>query len=410
MKLHELFAHFERMHRGLATTVEVRRAIYGDVESADARRLSLYNHVGSTRSRELAASFPQVARVLGPRFDAIALAYFIEHPWGRFDYRPDGAALSTFLGRDPTIPPWLLEVARLEWGKAVAAVSLPVTEPSLGELRLAPGVGLHRLDYDSARWMMQIRERSPEPVPWRGAAVTWRGQQALGRVGPLDATQLAMLEQIQAGTLDLTSLPGEHDKIARSFESFVTTGVVVGDASAVREALLTSATFQLAPFAHFYWVDGIPVISAPGAREAISADEPVLLAIVNRLARPCTLEALTSELELELELARGIVAAMLEAGLVTTTATTASAVDAVEPPPQLVELLARAGISPPLWVDVRGDILAIRASADDDWFATVREAGALQQRLVDIGAQLGIELVPATLVSRDLVALAIVRA
>jgi hypothetical protein len=236
-------------------------ALYGTHDSADARRLTLYNH--ASRSAREPVRRSRSARRRSVRAGARSPAYFLEHPWGRFDFQPAGDELAAWLARDATNPPWLAEVARLEWSKVGAARLPAASDVGTGSLRLAPGVALHRLAYDSARWMIQT-ERPAEPVVWAGAAVTWRSLMATGRsrAARCDAARDAVV----FATAHSTSTAARRTRQDRAIvRELVAAGIVIGDPSEIRrpqaalpDTLVLLFTYVLA--------GGSPVVSAPSAR------------------------------------------------------------------------------------------------------------------------------------------------
>jgi len=114
-----------------------------------AARLQVYrNHVRTTLTAALQATFSVVARLVGDGFFAYAVAVFIErHPPAGPCLHEYGEAWPEFLAAFPPagILPWLPDVARLEWAMNAAHHAEDLPPVDLDELRRLPPQSLGRL-------------------------------------------------------------------------------------------------------------------------------------------------------------------------------------------------------------------------------------------------------------------------
>ena len=87
-------------------------------ETLDARaRLSVYADAYFWRLRDaLAENFPRLAAILGPdRFEDLARTYLTNHPSEDPSVRNVGGQLAAMIVGRRDLPPWLADLARLEW-------------------------------------------------------------------------------------------------------------------------------------------------------------------------------------------------------------------------------------------------------------------------------------------------------
>lgn len=144
------------------------------------RRFAVYrNNVRHSLTRALAARFPVVEALVGPRFfTAMAGVFMAEAPPESPVLQAWGQAFPGFLDRFPPVAHlrWLGDVARVEWarGQAVhaadAAPALPdllaVSDPERLRLRLHPSVVLCRSDHPAVSiWRAHQPGAARGPLP-----------------------------------------------------------------------------------------------------------------------------------------------------------------------------------------------------------------------------------------------------
>jgi hypothetical protein len=170
--LRELQADFaEAILQGDAP--DLTSAIVGGVLAAAARIQVFRNHVLTSLTAALAATYPVVERLVGPGFFAYAADSYIRR------HLPTGPCLSeyggSFAGFLESFPacagyPYLADVARLEWSmnRALHAEDATAIEPAALASLPADGAAWVTFELDpSAAWL-----RSPWPVDW-----IWRANQ-----------------------------------------------------------------------------------------------------------------------------------------------------------------------------------------------------------------------------------------
>jgi hypothetical protein len=151
----------------------VAHEVVGDGLESGARIKAYWNHVFTSLTEALEATYPVVRRLVDPRFFGFAADSYIRRhpPVGPclFEY---GATLGDFLGSFPPCAghPYLADVARLEWAVNVvlhAQDAEPLEPMALSQVAPAD---LGRLAFrtdPAAAWL-----RSPWPVD-----LIWRGNQ-----------------------------------------------------------------------------------------------------------------------------------------------------------------------------------------------------------------------------------------
>jgi len=87
----------------------------------------------------LREDFPRLSTLLGPeRFEELARAYLRSHPSGHPSVRHLGRAMAGFVERRTDLPPYLADLARLEWARIEvfdAADTVPLTADALRAVR-----------------------------------------------------------------------------------------------------------------------------------------------------------------------------------------------------------------------------------------------------------------------------------
>ncbi len=99
----------------------LRAVVRSTPELCGEERLAIYAEMYFARLRDvLADDFEKTAAALGPEgFTAVARAYLAEHPSEHPSVRHVGRHLAAFLASrpPPDAPPWLPDIARLEWAR-----------------------------------------------------------------------------------------------------------------------------------------------------------------------------------------------------------------------------------------------------------------------------------------------------
>jgi hypothetical protein len=178
-------------------------------------RLGIYAGMYIARLVEaLEEDFPRVAAILGTeRFGALARGYLARHPSAHPSIRHVGRAFAEFAAANPPpgAPPWLGDLARLEWARldvfdapdarALTLADLRAVAPEAwGDLRFrpVPAFAILRLDWPADRaWAAEpgdVPALAPEPTAlrlWRDGFVVFHA--------PLDAREDAALAALVAG-------------------------------------------------------------------------------------------------------------------------------------------------------------------------------------------------------------------
>ncbi len=293
MKLRELLDRMKPLFTGEATPAETATAIYGDAAGEQSgQRLVIYDRVRSERPRELAAAFPVTALQLGEAFDAVAYEYFVLHPWGAADYRPDGEGFADFLARDPR--PWLGELARLEWAVFCARQTSPRPRETSDRLRLGGSTRVLRFAYDVARWLRTVTDRPPAPPERDSHVVVWTRESGEAHFLGLDDHQRAVLEQVAAGELDVEAIPGSIGATEHVVHGFVVAGIFVGPVPEDTQQVPTlgselAASYTLAPFAQVRWEDGAMQLWSPLCTDVLASGDVDLVLVASQFAEASSL-------------------------------------------------------------------------------------------------------------------------
>ena len=104
-------------------------------------RLGIYEDMYVARLVEaLGEDFPRVAAFLGPaRFAARARAYLARHPSEHPSIRHVGRGFADYIAADPgDAPPWLADLARLEWARLAVFDAADAPALTLADLRTVP--------------------------------------------------------------------------------------------------------------------------------------------------------------------------------------------------------------------------------------------------------------------------------
>jgi hypothetical protein len=118
--LHDIQADFSRALLG-GSEQAIIDAVLGD-RLAPGQRVQIYrNHLRISLREALGATFPVIQRLVGDDYFAAVARGFIERYPPRSPVLADyGAAFPAFLAEAPNAPPYLADVARLEWALNLA--------------------------------------------------------------------------------------------------------------------------------------------------------------------------------------------------------------------------------------------------------------------------------------------------
>ncbi len=139
--LHELQALFWRALGGSADAT-LAAAVVSTPSLGSAARLAIYAGMYAGRLHDiLADDFERTAVALGAEpFAETVRAYLAAHPSEHPSVRHLGRHFATFLGATPPAgaPPWLADLARLEWARVEAFDAPDATPIALDRLRSVP--------------------------------------------------------------------------------------------------------------------------------------------------------------------------------------------------------------------------------------------------------------------------------
>ncbi|MCC6622165.1 MAG: putative DNA-binding domain-containing protein [Deltaproteobacteria bacterium] len=153
-----------RVHALLRREVEL--APTAEALGVPADRLGLYrDFVLGHVARVLGKVLPSVVAVAGPRWDAIAQAFFREVPTTSRELNAAVAPFPAWLDRrgaelDATLPPWLAALAQLEWERFAAwaheaDVPGPPSSPERPDaLAVNPTLAALEVTWDVVPWLM----------------------------------------------------------------------------------------------------------------------------------------------------------------------------------------------------------------------------------------------------------------
>lgn len=195
----------------------VVRLVAGGGRLAPEARLEIYARMYCARIVEaLAEDFPRVVSVVGgERFDALAHAYLHRWPSTHPSLRYAGRHFADFLAAasDESMPPFLADLARLEWTRlevfdVVDAPALTLDDlrrlapERWGTLRLRCGPALRVIE---TRWPVHelwaaadARGWDPDRRPAATAIRVWRKEFAVYQA-PMDETEQAALDAMGSG-------------------------------------------------------------------------------------------------------------------------------------------------------------------------------------------------------------------
>ncbi len=190
-KLHEVQSFFWRSIAGEPGEYKFEPVLVAEIEPSrtqnPAQRLEVYADAYFLRLRDvLAEDFPRIAKLLGAEaFDRLARGYIKAHPSTDPSVRHLGRAMAEFIRNQDGMPPWLADLAVLEWAR-INAFDAPDDEPvtvakltaidpaAWPQLRLVP---IGSLEILTAAWPVHRiwAEESPEDLePVQTLMRVWR--------------------------------------------------------------------------------------------------------------------------------------------------------------------------------------------------------------------------------------------
>jgi hypothetical protein len=164
-------------------------AALGDV---DARRLAIYGRFCAIHRHEILEKIYLHCRdVLGARWEEVVAAYFAAHPARDWELNANAEPFVEFArARIADAPPWLGDLADLEWWEWAVWVAPSRAEPTRGaapaaapraaRLAVAPGVAIRAYAYDVVAWADAPAAARPAAPPRRDHLVVfWRDPDGL---------------------------------------------------------------------------------------------------------------------------------------------------------------------------------------------------------------------------------------
>lgn len=178
MKLATLSSAMNRLTDG--ETDEAAKALYGDVSSLSARRLAVYaRSLRHQRFESVDHVFAHtrmaVRGYLGEAgWSDLVEAYFRAHPARHFEINSNGAELPLFLSAaSALLPPWIAELADLEWWAWQMECANDGDDGGQGPLRLASTVEMRAYEHNLLAWL-DTERRPPAPEAAKTIVLFWR--------------------------------------------------------------------------------------------------------------------------------------------------------------------------------------------------------------------------------------------
>src|SRR2546425_3687919 len=133
-------------------------------------RVGVYVDAYFGRLRDvLRDDFPRVAALLGPHFEGTARGYLEAHPSEHPSVRHLGRLFAAYLERRADLPPYLSDLARLEWAR-IEVFDAPDAKPlDAGALREVPAEDWPGLRFVPIPALALVRARWPVHEIWAGA-------------------------------------------------------------------------------------------------------------------------------------------------------------------------------------------------------------------------------------------------
>ncbi len=152
--LHEIQRDFSRYLLGGAPDRVAAAILHDRLEPA--RRAQVYrNHLRISLTEALAATFPVVARLVGPDYFAAAVRrYVAAHPPRQPVLAEYGEDFPAFVETLPNAPAYLGDVARMEWAINLSLHAPDVAALDADSLRGAPLQGMHLMPHPASRLLV----------------------------------------------------------------------------------------------------------------------------------------------------------------------------------------------------------------------------------------------------------------
>ena len=174
-------------------------------------RVGVYVDAYFGRLREvLRDDFPRVAALLGPHFEGTARGYLEAHPSEHPSVRHLGRLFAAYLEHGADLPPYLSDLARLEWAR-IEVFDAPDAKPlDAGALREVPAkdwpglrfVPIPALTVVHARWPVHDAWSGADPAALVAAPTAlrvWRGADFVVFHAPMDPRASDALGRLIAG-------------------------------------------------------------------------------------------------------------------------------------------------------------------------------------------------------------------
>lgn len=241
MRLRGVFEAVEPLLAGRVGAGEAAGALYGEVDSADARRIAIYERFCRAHRFEAVDGVYALCRgaIVAAWsegvWDAFVEAYFQKHPMRSFELNENGAQLPAFLvehARAAGWPAWLPELADFEWWEWQTRVALddPADAGEAGPLRLGATVELRPYAHDIVGWVDTPRdERAPVPEARDTIVVFWRDRDLDPRRDEAQAIELAVIKSVyEHGSIAAIAAEAADEDVAETAADLHAAGILRG--------------------------------------------------------------------------------------------------------------------------------------------------------------------------------------
>ena len=254
MKLADFFARLGPYLEGQESHEQAAATLYGGdpARETDAQRLAIYGRFCRLHRFEVVDPLFSHARaaVIGlrglPEWERLVDEFFRAAPMHHVELSENGEGLPLFLAEHPAaagLPPWIAELADLEWWEWRAAIALDDpgdAGPDAGPLRLAATVDLRPYGHDLVGWLDwpapgegdgDEGPRPDAPTAGRSVVLFWRDRGLHARREPATALEMAVLRAVLGGQKPLA--PGvvvfaEPEELQETVEDLRAAGVLLG--------------------------------------------------------------------------------------------------------------------------------------------------------------------------------------
>ena len=255
MKLDAFFGAIAPYLEGRRGHAETVAALYGEAAATthalDAERLAIYERFCRLHRFEAVGLFAEtraaiVAAAGEPAWQRLVEDFFLAHPMHHFELNENAAALPAWLAGPAgagrlaplaPLPPWITELADLEWAAFCADLGPEpdpddTAEPGGGRgLRIAPSVDVRPYQHDLVAWLDAEGPRPAAPAPRPSLVIFWRDRDLDGRREPADPAELVVLKMVAerlpaAEVVAQSGLSG--DRLFRTLADLHRAGILVG--------------------------------------------------------------------------------------------------------------------------------------------------------------------------------------